>query len=120
MHTRRSSVRAGRLPGTLPSRSIIIRLERASKDEKPKRFDLRHVQHEVELCRKLARWIADNRVAIAACDPVLPEAAFNRVADNWRPLFAIAEVAGGEWPQRCLAAFEKLTRVESEDTEVCA
>ena len=107
----------GRLPGTLPSRSIKIPLERASKDEKPKRFDSRHVQHEVELCRKLARWVADNRVALAACDPVLPEGAFNRVADNWRPLFAIAEVAGGEWPQRCLAAFENLTRVEREDTD---
>jgi putative DNA primase/helicase len=107
----------GRLPGTLPSRSITIRLERASKEEKPKRFDSRHVQHEVELCRKLARWVADNRVALAACDPVLPEGAFNRVADNWRPLFAIAEAAGGEWPGRCSEAFEKLTRVEREDTE---
>ena len=47
----------------------------------------------------------------------MPEAAFNRVADNWRPLFAIAEVAGGEWLQRCLAAFENLTRVDREDTD---
>ncbi len=24
----------------------------------------------------------------------------NRTADNWRPLIAIADVAGGEWPER--------------------
>ena len=40
---------------------------------------------------------------------VLPDGAFNHLADNWRPLFAIAEIAGGEWPQRCADAFAKLT-----------
>ena len=30
----------------------------------------------------------------------MPAALFNREADNWRPLFAIAEAAGGEWPRR--------------------
>jgi hypothetical protein len=36
------------------------------------------------------------------------QAAFNRLGDNWRPLFAIAHVAGGDWPDRVLAAFNHL------------
>jgi len=39
----------------------------------------------------------------------MPPTAFNRLADNWRPLFAIAEIAGGDWPQRALAAFTALS-----------
>ena len=39
----------------------------------------------------------------------MPPGAFNRLADNWRPLFAVAEVVGGDWPQRATDAFAKLT-----------
>src|SRR5207247_351802 len=43
------------------------------------------------------------------CDPELPATAFNRLADNWRPLLAIAEVAGGDWPRLALESFNHLT-----------
>ena len=33
-------------------------------------------------------------------DPVVPPNLYNRAADNWRPLLAIADAAGGEWPER--------------------
>jgi putative DNA primase/helicase len=106
----------GVLPSQLHSRSICIRLERAKREEikKRSRFDLGHVEYETELNRKLARWTADNRERIASCDPKLPEHLFNRIADNWRPLFAIAEVAGGDWPRRCADALFKLTTCEDE------
>jgi putative DNA primase/helicase len=42
---------------------------------------------------------------------------FNRLADNWRPLFAIAEIAGGDWPKRCADASAKLTCRDSDDCE---
>ena len=99
----------GTLPGTLHDRSIVIRLERAKPGELRERFDSRHVENETELCRKLVRFVADNTARIEACDPKLPDGAFNRLADNWRPLFAIAEIAGGDWPQRVADAFGKLT-----------
>ena len=107
----------GALPGTLHDRSIVIRLERAKRRELQARFDSRHVELEQELCRKLARWCNDNLARIEGSDPKLPEGAFNRVADNWRPLFAIAEIAGGDWPRRCADAFTRLTSRESEDAE---
>src|SRR5439155_5042262 len=93
----------GTLPGTLHDRSILIRLERAKLGELSKRFDSRRVESENELCRKLARFIADNIAALENSDPTLPQCAYNRLADNWRPLFAITEIAGGDWPQRAAA-----------------
>lgn len=107
----------GALPGTLHDRSIVLRLERAKQGELSARFDPRHTDSEKELCRKLARWCADNRERIAACDPVLPDGVFNRQADNWRPLFAIAEIAGGNWPKRCADAFAQLTSRNDVDAE---
>ena len=107
----------GALPGTLHDRSIPIRLERAKPGELCQRFDSRHVEQEAELCRKLARWCADNLARLEASDPALPSGAFNRLADNWRPLFAIAEVAGGDWPQRAADAFAKLTAKTDADAQ---
>src|SRR5262249_30787398 len=105
----------GSLPGTLFDRAIVVRLARAKPGEVTTRFDSRHIEQETELRRKLARWTADNFDTLKRCDPKLPESAFNRLADNWRPLFAIAEVAGGDWPRRCAEAFTKLTSTDDLD-----
>lgn len=59
--------------------------------------------------RPRARWVADNVAQLEAADPVLPDGVYNRLADNWGPLFAIAEIAGGDWPQRCATAPGELT-----------
>ena len=107
----------GSLPGTLHDRSIVVRLERAKPGEIGIRFDFRRIQSETELCRKLARWTADKFDQLKNCDPQLPETAFNRLADNWRPLFAITEIAGGDWPQRAQEAFTKLTSTEDLDAQ---
>lgn len=40
-----------------------------------------------------------------------------RKAETWGPLFAIAEVAGGDWYDRCLKAFEKLATPVSSEPE---
>jgi putative DNA primase/helicase len=107
----------GALPGTLHDRSIVTRLERAKPGELHDRFDSRRTENEQELCRKLARWTADNFVRLETTDPVLPDGLFNRLADNWRPLFAIAEIAGSDWPQRAAIAFAKLTAKADMDAE---
>jgi hypothetical protein len=98
----------GALPGTLHDRSIVIRVERAKPGEIFNRFDSRYTQKEHEICRKLAHWMADNINRLEHADPKLPDCAYNRLADNWRPIFAIAEIAGGGWPRRACAAFAKL------------
>ena len=99
----------GNLPGTLHDRSIMIRLIRAKPGEVAARFDSRRTAAESELCRKLARWASDHQHTLEQSDPALPAGAFNRLADNWRPLFAIAAAAGGDWPARAATAFQALT-----------
>ncbi len=98
----------GSLPATLRDRSILIPLVAAEEGQLTTAFDQLHTEVEDILARKLARWARDNFPALAAYKPVLPPGAFNRLADNWRPLFAIAQVAGADWPARALAAFEAL------------
>ncbi len=105
----------GALPGTLHDRSIVVKLVRAKPNEVREQFDSRQIERETELCRKLARFIADNFEKLRKCDPRLPETAFNRLADNWRPLFAIAEIAGGDWPERAASAFASLTATDDLD-----
>jgi hypothetical protein len=90
----------GQLPATLTDRSVPITLTRRKRDEGITPFRLDRVAHLVVLARKLARWTADNEVAIAATEPEMPSGIFNRAADNWRPLLSVATVAGGGWLAR--------------------
>jgi hypothetical protein len=101
----------GDLPGTLRDRSITIVLLPAEADELESRFDSLHTEIESVLCRKLARWTQDHFAILQACNPTMPPSAYNRLADNWRPLFAIAQTAGGDWPRRALEAFNHLTTI---------
>jgi putative DNA primase/helicase len=98
----------GHLAPTLRDRSIVISLTKAPAGAVPIRFDMRFTEAEIILGRKIARWVKDSFAAIAACNPVMPPEAFNRLGDNWRPLFAIAQIIGGHWPQRVLEAFHAL------------
>jgi hypothetical protein len=107
----------GPLPATLRDRSILIPLVRAKPAQLKTRFDPYHAETETILGRKLARWARDNFDAIAACNPPLPPGAFNRLADNWRPLFAIAHVAGDDWPQRAAEAFAQLSPTPQTDSD---
>jgi putative DNA primase/helicase len=107
----------GHLPGTLHDRSIVVRLERARPGEFRRQFDTRRTQQESDLCRKLARWTIDHASELDSHDPVLPCGILNRLADNWRPLFTIAEIAGGNWPGRAAAAFDRLAADSSMDSQ---
>jgi len=45
----------------------------------------------------------------------MPAGIFNRAADNWRPLLAIADLAGGEWPERARQAAQSTCGTREED-----
>jgi Protein of unknown function (DUF3631) len=90
----------GVLPGTLADRSVSVALTRRKPNEPVDPFRLDRVDRLVVLARKLARWTKDSAEAIAATEPEMPAGLYNRVADNWRPLLAIAAVAGADWLAR--------------------
>jgi len=90
----------GKLPATLTSRAIPVQLRRKAAGEDVKALRLDRMEHLEPLCRQAARWVADNGMKLRAIDPDMPAEISNRVADNWRPLLAIAVAAGGDWPDR--------------------
>jgi hypothetical protein len=75
----------------------------ATKEEAAKliRFRAGRSQELRDCGRKFARWAADLR---ELPDVEIPAHFVNRIADNWRSLFQIAALAGGDWPARVLAA----------------
>jgi Protein of unknown function (DUF3631) len=88
----------GRLPDTLEDRSVSISLRRKKPTEKIQPFRSDRCQDLRDIARKIARWAADNRGALTASDPTTGMLV-NRPADNWRPLLAVADLAGGDWPR---------------------
>lgn len=98
----------GSLPGTLHDRSLLIPLVRAKPNEVVQRFDSRKTAREIELKSKLIRWAGDHTEELNDSDPVMPGSAHNRLADNWRPLFAIAQAVGGSWRKKVRLSFEHM------------
>jgi hypothetical protein len=88
----------GRLPDTLNDRSIVINLRRRKATERVQSFRSDRAEHLKVLARKMARWAQDHGKELVGADPDM-NGFENRTADNWRPLFAIADAAGGRWPE---------------------
>jgi putative DNA primase/helicase len=88
----------GKLPATLEDRAVVLRMRRRRADEAvlPMRAD--RLGDELRpLAQRAARWAADNLDSLRLYDPLMPAGFRDRLADNWRPLFAVADVAGGGW-----------------------
>ena len=101
----------GKLPSTIASRSITLEMQRLKSDEKVALLRADRLDHLKPLCRKLARWAADNASRLSD-DPALPEQLRGRNADNWRTLVAIADTVGGDWPERARQAAVALSAGE--------
>jgi putative DNA primase/helicase len=102
----------GSLRDDLASRAITIHMKRARPGELKARFDPRWVDKEKELGRKLMRFCFDNEETLRKLTPRMPESANNRRGDNWRPLFAIAEMTGGTWPSVMANAYQSFNSQE--------
>jgi hypothetical protein len=108
----------GRLADTLADRSLPIDLQRRLPGEEIKQLRVGRTGHLDELRRRISRWVADNGERIAACEPVMPPTIVNRQADNWFALFAVADVAGGDWPGRARSAALKMTAASDEGSRL--
>jgi hypothetical protein len=91
----------GRLPETLADRCIVIRMQRKMWNEE---CDwVRNLDARV-LVRKCARFVQDHAPAIGSARPEIPESLNDRAGDIWEPLFALADLAGGDWPKKARQA----------------
>ena len=96
----------GRLDATLESRCIVIRMERKLEVEECERVKLLQA---TELNQQCARFVQDHASEIANATPAMPEGLGNRAADIWEPLLALADLAGGHWPETARQAAQGLT-----------
>jgi hypothetical protein len=90
----------GKVPDTVADRAILIEMERKRLDEKVKPLRAGDGDELRDLGRKAARWATDNLAALRCARPQPPAQIHDRAADAWSPLFAIADVAVGPWPER--------------------
>jgi hypothetical protein len=103
-----------RLVDTVQDRSIVLAMQRARPGELKHRLINGTSFKFQEIQRKLLRWAAD--LSELDLDPVVPSFLHNREADLWRPLFALAELAGGRWPQRAEVAARAIHGQRTEDS----
>ena len=103
------------LADTLEDRAIVAQLQRKARTANVERLRRRDSEKFALLRRRAARWAADNFSKLTDPEPDIPGALNDRAADNWRPLLAIADLAGGAWPKRARDAARILSG-EGRDT----
>lgn len=103
----------GHLADTLMDRSILLELRRKLPHEQVDR--LRYAEPGLfdDLAAKLARFAHDYSEDVRRARPALPESLNDRAQDNWEPLLAIAEVAGGVWTDLARKAALKLSGADN-------
>jgi putative DNA primase/helicase len=102
----------GELPSTLADRAVTVRLRRKQAEDPVAPLRLDRLSGLRTYARQLARWAQDNMETLETADPTVPAGLNDRAADNWRPLLAIADLAGTAWAQRARTAARALAGAE--------
>lgn len=98
----------GDLPDTIEDRAIIIVMRRRAPGETIAPFRTKKVLPVLDDLRgRLSQWVRLNLDELQKAEPKMPVE--DRAADTWEPLIAIADLAGGEWPQTAREACRALT-----------
>ncbi len=98
----------GKLPDTVGDRSIPIQLRRAKRGS-VERFRKRDIESESsDVAAGLNAWCKLNIENLRAARPEIPPELSDRQADCCEPLLAIADLAGGEWPEAARRALVEL------------
>jgi putative DNA primase/helicase len=91
----------GTLPPTLSDRSIAIQMRRKLPHETVERLMLERIEELLQpLKSKCLEWSQQNLEVLGGTEVEAPIWLNDRAADNWRPLIAIATIAGEEWVER--------------------
>ncbi|HUS97785.1 MAG TPA: DUF3631 domain-containing protein, partial [Hyphomicrobiaceae bacterium] len=83
-----------KVPDTTLSRSIIIEMSRKLPGDKAVSFAHTDDEQLSNMRRQLSRFSADNMARLRESCPEMPDGFTNRLAANWKPLLAIAELCG--------------------------
>jgi putative DNA primase/helicase len=86
--------RIGNSAATIEDRCVSIVLERKLPGEKVERLGKAWIAKLQEIRRQLVRWTRDHADEVRGVDPAIPDKLNDRAADGWRPILALAEMAG--------------------------
>jgi hypothetical protein len=95
----------GDLPDTILTRSVIVRMRKRAPKERVEPYRRRDVEPEADRLRgRIETWAAGIASTVRDARPRFPEGIEDRAADVWEALLAVADAAGGAWPQRARKA----------------
>lgn len=93
------------LPDTIMTRSVVIRMRRRAPGEVVEPWRLRTCGPDADLLgERLREWAQSVEYRIGSTWPEMPEGVEDRNADVWEALLAVADAAGGLWPDRARRA----------------
>lgn len=93
-----SGISAKNLHDTITSRAIMLELRKKLPTETIASNRNNQAEYQT-ISRKLVRWTSDIKDQVQQSNTTLPNGLDDRQKDNWEPLLAIADIAGGPWPQ---------------------
>jgi Protein of unknown function (DUF3631) len=100
------------LPRSLAARCIPIVLRRPGPADKFERFRALQVDRLEELAKRVEQWVKDNRSGLLGARQNsashIPPTLSPGQQDCVEPLLYIAELVGGDWPEKAYAAFTAL------------
>jgi hypothetical protein len=100
---------------TIMDRGIIIEMRRKKPDERSERLRSDRIFEELKhLRQKAMRWAKDNLARLTEWEPQIPASLNDRAQDSWRPLLAIADLAGKRWAEYGRESAVKLSGENSE------
>ncbi|MEU8609369.1 DUF3631 domain-containing protein [Actinoplanes sp. NPDC048791] len=106
----------GQMPDTIEDRAVVVKMRRRTRAEKVAPYRQRRDGPALRaLASDLTTWLRGNLVELEAAEPDMPLE--DRAADTWEPLVAVADLAGGNWPERARRAAQALTAEREGDTE---
>jgi hypothetical protein len=103
----------GAMPDTIEDRAVVIRMRRRAPGETVAPYRHRRDRPALtSLAWELTCWLGEHLGELEAAEPAMPLE--DRAADTWEPLIAVADLAGGEWPERARRAAVTLTEQRDE------
>lgn len=98
----------GAMPDTIEDRAVVVRMRRRAPGEKVAPYRERRDGPALRtVAARLNQWLTGHLPELSAAEPAMPVE--DRAADTWEPLVAVADLAGGTWPDRARRACETLT-----------
>jgi len=105
----------GAMPDTIEDRAVVIRMRRRAPGETVAPYRHRRDRPGLRaLAEQLTEWLRVDLAVLEQATPDMPVE--DRAADTWEPLVAVADHAGGLWPDRARASILVFTQ-QAEDNQ---